>query len=105
MPDQRQARLVARSGTASDTSHSSSERPRRSAIWAALRSPHSQSGSSAALSDSPNGVIEYSTLGGWIATRAGGHYATRLTLIDDLVESLRAVTPAGVEYVFVDTAR
>ena len=40
--------------------------------------------------------FELSTLGGWIATRAGGHFATRLTHIDDLVESVRAVTPAGV---------
>ena len=39
--------------------------------------------------------FEYSTLGGWIATRAGGHYATRLTHIDDLVESVTAITPAG----------
>ncbi len=40
--------------------------------------------------------FEYSTLGGWIATRAGGHFATLLTHIDDLVESVRALTPAGV---------
>ncbi len=39
--------------------------------------------------------FEYSTLGGWIATRAGGHYATVYTHVDDLVESVRAVTPAG----------
>lgn len=39
--------------------------------------------------------FEFSTLGGWIATRAGGHYATRLTHIDDLVESVAALTPAG----------
>src|SRR4051812_19586747 len=39
--------------------------------------------------------FELSTLGGWIATRAGGHFATRLTHIDDLVESVRAVGPAG----------
>ncbi len=39
---------------------------------------------------------EFSTLGGWIATRAGGHYATGPTHIDDLVESVRAVTPAGL---------
>lgn len=39
--------------------------------------------------------FELSTLGGWIATRAGGHFATRLTHIDDLVESVRAITPAG----------
>jgi alkyldihydroxyacetonephosphate synthase len=39
--------------------------------------------------------FEYATLGGWIATRAGGHFATKLTHIDDLVESVRAVTPRG----------
>ncbi|MGH2956791.1 MAG: FAD-binding oxidoreductase, partial [Solirubrobacterales bacterium] len=39
--------------------------------------------------------FEYSTLGGWIATRAGGHFATLYTHIDDLVESVRAITPAG----------
>src|SRR5919199_2463205 len=40
--------------------------------------------------------FEYSTLGGWIVTRAGGHFATLMTHIDDLVESVRAVTPAGL---------
>ena len=40
--------------------------------------------------------FEFSTLGGWLATRSGGHYATVYTHIDDLVESLRVVTPAGV---------
>jgi alkyldihydroxyacetonephosphate synthase len=40
--------------------------------------------------------FERSTLGGWVATRAAGHYATRLTHIDDVVESVRAVTPTGV---------
>jgi len=40
--------------------------------------------------------FEFSTLGGWIATRAGGHYATLFTHIDDFVESLRTVTPRGV---------
>jgi alkyldihydroxyacetonephosphate synthase len=39
--------------------------------------------------------FEYATLGGWIATRAGGHFATLLTHIDDLVESVRAITPRG----------
>jgi alkyldihydroxyacetonephosphate synthase len=39
--------------------------------------------------------FEYSTLGGWIATRAGGHFATLETHIDDLVESVRAVTLNG----------
>ena len=40
--------------------------------------------------------FEFSTLGGWIATRAGGHYASVYTHIDDLVESTRTVTPRGV---------
>jgi alkyldihydroxyacetonephosphate synthase len=40
--------------------------------------------------------FELSSLGGWIATRAGGHFATRLTHVDDLVESVRAVTPSGL---------
>ncbi|HEX6114547.1 MAG TPA: FAD-binding oxidoreductase, partial [Geminicoccaceae bacterium] len=40
--------------------------------------------------------FECSTLGGWIATRSGGHFATLYTHIDDFVESLRVVTPAGV---------
>ena len=40
--------------------------------------------------------FELSTLGGWIATRAGGHFATLQTHIDDFVESVRAITPSGV---------
>jgi alkyldihydroxyacetonephosphate synthase len=36
-----------------------------------------------------------STLGGWIATRSGGHYATNHTHIDEFVESARMLTPAG----------
>lgn len=39
---------------------------------------------------------EFSSLGGWIATRAGGHYATLYTHIDDLVESTRMITPRGI---------
>jgi alkyldihydroxyacetonephosphate synthase len=39
--------------------------------------------------------FELSTLGGWIATRAGGHFATGPTHVDDLVESVRAITPSG----------
>jgi len=39
--------------------------------------------------------FEYSTLGGWIATRAGGHFATLQTHVDDFVESVRALTPSG----------
>ena len=39
--------------------------------------------------------FEYATLGGWIATRAGGHFATGETHVDDLVESVSAITPAG----------
>jgi alkyldihydroxyacetonephosphate synthase len=40
--------------------------------------------------------FEFSTLGGWLATRSGGHYASVYTHIDDLVESLRVLTPAGI---------
>jgi alkyldihydroxyacetonephosphate synthase len=40
--------------------------------------------------------FEFSSLGGWIATRSGGHFATLYTHIDDFVESLRVVTPSGV---------
>ena len=40
--------------------------------------------------------FEFSTLGGWVATRAGGHFATLYTHIDELVESVRAVTPRGI---------
>jgi alkyldihydroxyacetonephosphate synthase len=39
--------------------------------------------------------FEFSTLGGWIATRSGGHFATLYTHIDELVESVRALTPRG----------
>ncbi|MBD0323070.1 MAG: FAD-binding oxidoreductase [Aldersonia sp.] len=39
--------------------------------------------------------FSYSTLGGWLGTRAGGHFATLYTHIDDLAESMRVVTPAG----------
>jgi alkyldihydroxyacetonephosphate synthase len=40
--------------------------------------------------------FEFSTLGGWIATRSGGHYATLYTHIDEFVEGLRVVTPRGM---------
>jgi alkyldihydroxyacetonephosphate synthase len=40
--------------------------------------------------------FEYATLGGWIATRAAGHFATGRTHIEDFVESTRAITPLGV---------
>jgi len=39
--------------------------------------------------------FEFSTLGGWIATRSGGHYATLYTHIDDFVEGMRVITPSG----------
>jgi alkyldihydroxyacetonephosphate synthase len=39
--------------------------------------------------------FEFSTLGGWLATRAGGHYATLYTHIDDLAHALTLVTPTG----------
>jgi alkyldihydroxyacetonephosphate synthase len=40
--------------------------------------------------------FEFSTVGGWVATRAGGHYASGRTHIDDFVLSTRVVTPKGV---------
>jgi alkyldihydroxyacetonephosphate synthase len=40
--------------------------------------------------------FQFSTLGGWIATRGGGHYATNYTHIDDFVASTRLLSPAGV---------
>ncbi len=40
--------------------------------------------------------FEQSTVGGWVATRAAGHFSTGSTHVDDLVESVRAVTGAGV---------
>ncbi|GAA3050034.1 FAD-binding oxidoreductase [Streptomyces glomeratus] len=39
---------------------------------------------------------ELATVGGSVVTRAGGHYATGRTHLDDFVQSLRAVTPAGL---------
>ena len=39
--------------------------------------------------------FRHSTLGGWIATRSGGHFATLYTHIDDLVENVTMVTPSG----------
>jgi alkyldihydroxyacetonephosphate synthase len=39
--------------------------------------------------------FERSTVGGWIATRAAGHFSTGPTHIDDMVESVTAITPAG----------
>jgi len=40
--------------------------------------------------------FQFSSLGGWIVTRAGGHYATLYTHIDEFVQSVRMVTPRGV---------
>ena len=39
--------------------------------------------------------FEFSTLGGWLATRAGGHYATGPTRIDELAHAVSLVTPRG----------
>lgn len=39
--------------------------------------------------------FEHSTLGGWLATRAGGHYATGATHIDDLTHAVTMITPRG----------
>jgi alkyldihydroxyacetonephosphate synthase len=40
--------------------------------------------------------LQLSTLGGWTATRSGGHYASLYTHIDDFVEATRTVTPVGI---------
>ncbi|MFP6749926.1 MAG: FAD-binding oxidoreductase [Alphaproteobacteria bacterium] len=40
--------------------------------------------------------FDLATLGGMIATRSGGHFATLYTHIDDFVESTRMMTPAGI---------
>lgn len=39
--------------------------------------------------------FERSTVGGWIATRAAGHFSMGATHVDDMVESVTAVTPSG----------
>jgi alkyldihydroxyacetonephosphate synthase len=39
--------------------------------------------------------FERSTVGGWVATRAAGHFSMGATHIDDMVEAVRAVTPRG----------
>ena len=82
------------------------DEPRAGSRRCLARSPHSGGGHRAPAwrsSSAKHGLtlrhfpqsFEYSTLGGWIATRAGGHYATLYTHVDDLVESVRAVTPSG----------
>jgi len=38
---------------------------------------------------------EFSTLGGWIATRSGGHFATLYTHIDEFVQGVTMITPKG----------
>ena len=40
--------------------------------------------------------FERATVGGWVVTRAAGHFSSGPTHVDDLVESVRAVTPVGV---------
>ena len=40
--------------------------------------------------------FEFSTLGGWIATRSGGHFAVGTTHIEDFVASVTLVAPSGV---------
>ena len=40
--------------------------------------------------------FEVSSLGGWLATRSAGHFASLHTHIDEFVESVRVVTPEGL---------
>lgn len=45
--------------------------------------------------------FSHSTVGGWIATRAAGHFCTGPTHIDDVVQAVRLATPSGI----ISTAR
>ncbi len=71
---------------------------RRARIQAGMRGPDLE----AALK--PHGLtlrhypqsFPFVTLGGMIATRAGGHFATVYTHIEDMVEATRTLTPSGV---------
>lgn len=40
--------------------------------------------------------VEFSTLGGWISTRASGMKKNRYGNIDDIVISVKIVTPTGI---------
>ncbi|GBD92686.1 putative FAD-linked oxidoreductase [bacterium BMS3Abin05] len=40
--------------------------------------------------------FEYSTLGGWIAARSAGQQSTRYGKMEDMVESVRLITPAAI---------
>jgi alkyldihydroxyacetonephosphate synthase len=40
--------------------------------------------------------FEYSSVGGWVATRSAGYESTRYGKIEDMVENLRLVTPQGI---------
>lgn len=40
--------------------------------------------------------VEFSTLGGWISTRASGMKKNRYGNIDDIVISIRIVTTSGI---------
>lgn len=39
--------------------------------------------------------FQFSTLGGWLATRSGGHFAMGPTHIDEFVEAMTMITPSG----------
>jgi len=40
--------------------------------------------------------FEYSSVGGWVATRSAGYESTRYGKIEEMVENLRLVTPMGI---------
>ncbi len=40
--------------------------------------------------------FEYSSLGGWVATRSAGQQSTKYGKIEEMVESIRLVTPTGL---------
>ena len=42
----------------------------------------------------------FSTLGGWIATRSAGHFSSRYGKIENMIDSLKVITPQGKVEVF-----
>jgi alkyldihydroxyacetonephosphate synthase len=48
--------------------------------------------------------FEYSTVGGWVATRSAGQFSTRYGRIEDMVCALRVVAPRGEIRTFDDPA-
>ena len=82
------SRSISRGSTGCSRSTGSRGRPASRPARSARRSRTSSGRTGYTLRHFPQS-FEFSTLGGWLATRSGGHYATVYTHIDDLVESMR----------------